>query len=219
MMQDVPNPIVLLLTLMMLGLAPFMAVMVTSFAKIVIVLSLVRNALGIQQVPPNLILNGLALVLTMFIMAPVGNEIGRIAEAAMAEQEDFQPAQFFEIAGEAREPLREFLSAHAQPAQQEFFMRSAHALWPAEQAEELRHDDLMVLVPAFTVSELIAAFKIGILLYLAFVVIDLLVANVLIAMGMMMFAPVVVSVPLKLLLFVMVDGWGQLIHGLVLTYQ
>ncbi len=218
-MEDIPNPIVLLLTLMTLGLAPFMAVMVTSFAKIVIVLSLVRNALGIQQIPPNLVLNGLALVLTLFIMAPVGNQIGGIVEATLEGREDFRPAHFFEIAGEAREPMREFLGAHTQPAQQEFFLRSAHALWPSEQAEVLESDDLMVLVPAFTVSELIAAFKIGVLLYLAFVVIDLLVANTLIAMGMMMFAPVVVSVPLKLLLFVMVDGWGKLIHGLVLTYQ
>ena len=98
-------------------------------------------------------------------------------------------------------------------------MQSAGKLWPEEQAKALQSDDLMVLVPAFTVSELTAAFKIGFIVYLAFVIIDLVVANVLVALGMMMFSPTVVAVPLKLLLFVLLDGWAKLIHGLILTYR
>jgi type III secretion protein R len=98
-------------------------------------------------------------------------------------------------------------------------VKSATRLWPAEQARDLREDDLMVLVPAFTVSELTAAFKIGFIIYLAFVIIDLVVANVLVALGMIMFSPTVVSVPLKLLLFVLIDGWAKLVHGLILTYR
>jgi type III secretion protein R len=212
-----PDPVVVLLTLGFLSLAPFMAIMVTSFAKLVIVLSLVRNALGLQQIPPNLVLNGLALVLSIYIMAPLGLRIMDSAEQRLAN--GVQTKALFEVIRDAREPLQQFLGKHAQPREREFFVQSAARLWPAEQAQALKNDDLMVLVPAFTVSELTAAFKIGFVIYLAFVVIDLVVANVLVALGMMMFSPTVVSVPLKLLLFVLLDGWSKLIHGLILTYR
>ena len=213
-----PDPVVVLLTLGVLALAPFMAIMVTSFAKIVIVLSLVRNALGLQQVPPNLVLSGLALVLSLYVMAPVMNHIAQIAEQRLAGGE-LKSAALFDILSSSREPIRTFLGKHAQPREREFFLKSAHQLWPTEQADALSKDDLSVLVPAFTVSELTAAFKIGFIVYLAFVIVDLVVANVLVALGMMMFSPTVVSVPLKLLLFVLLDGWAKLIHGLILTYR
>src|SRR5690349_8502815 len=195
-----------------------MAIMVTSFAKLVIVLSLVRNALGLQQIPPNLVLNGLALVLTMYIMAPLGLQIAQVAEQRLAGG-NINSKALFAIIADAREPLQQFLGKHAQPREREFFLRSAGKLWPEEQAKALADDDLMVLAPAFTVSELTAAFKIGFIVYLAFVIVDLVVANVLVALGMMMFSPTVVSVPLKLLLFVLLDGWAKLIHGLILTYR
>ncbi len=217
-MSGTPDPVVVLLTLGFLSLAPFMAIMVTSFAKLVIVLSLVRNALGLQQIPPNLVLNGLALVLSMYIMAPLGLQIMQSAEQRL-DGGPLQSKAMFDIIGDAREPLQGFLSKHAQPREREFFVQSAGKLWPEEQAQALKNDDLMVLVPAFTVSELTAAFKIGFVIYLAFVIIDLVVANVLVALGMMMFSPTVVSVPLKLLLFVLLDGWAKLIHGLILTYR
>jgi type III secretion protein R len=217
-MSGTPDPVVVLLTLVFLALAPFMAIMVTSFAKLVIVLSLVRNALGLQQIPPNLVLNGLALVLSMYIMAPLGLQIMKSAETRLAGG-PLQSQALFQVIGDAREPLQQFLGKHAQPREREFFVQSAGRLWPEQQAKELKSDDLMVLVPAFTVSELTAAFKIGFILYLAFVIIDLVVANVLVALGMMMFSPTVVSVPLKLLLFVLLDGWSKLIHGLILTYR
>lgn len=217
MLSGSPDPVVVLLTLGFLSLAPFMAIMVTSFAKLVIVLSLVRNALGLQQIPPNLVLNGLALVLSIYIMAPLGLRIMDSAEQRLAN--GVQTKALFEVIRDAREPLQQFLGKHAQPREREFFVQSAARLWPPEQAQALKTDDLMVLVPAFTVSELTAAFKIGFVIYLAFVVIDLVVANVLVALGMMMFSPTVVSVPLKLLLFVLLDGWSKLIHGLILTYR
>jgi type III secretion protein R len=217
-MSGTPDPVVVLITLGLLSLAPFMAMMVTSFAKIVIVLSLVRNALGLQQTPPNLVLNGLALVLSIYIMAPVAVQISQAAEQRLAGK-PLESKALFDIVSQAREPLRTFLGQHVQAREREFFLQSAARLWPAEQAAALKADDLMVLVPAFTVSELTAAFKIGFVLYLAFVIIDLVVANVLVALGMMMFSPTVVSVPLKLLLFVLLDGWSKLIHGLILTYR
>lgn len=218
MTSGTPDPVVVLLTLGLLALAPFMAIMVTSFAKLVIVLSLVRNALGLQQIPPNLVLNGLALVLSMYIMAPLGLQIVNGAEQRLAGG-GLSSKALFEIIKDTRDPLQQFLSKHAQPREREFFVKSAEKLWPEEQAKALKNDDLMVLVPAFTVSELTAAFKIGFIIYLAFVIVDLVVANVLVALGMMMFSPTVVSVPLKLLLFVLLDGWAKLIHGLILTYR
>jgi type III secretion protein R len=217
-MSGTPDPVVVLLTLGLLALAPFMAIMVTSFAKIVIVLSLVRNALGLQQVPPNLVLNGLALVLSIYIMAPIALQIGDAAQRRLGGSA-VEAQAFLDVISEAREPIRAFLGKHAQPREREFFVRSAEKLWPREQARALKNDDLMVLTPAFTVSELTAAFKIGFIVYLAFVIVDLVVANVLVALGMMMFSPTVVSVPLKLLLFVLLDGWAKLIHGLILTYR
>lgn len=217
-MAGTPDPVVIVLTLGLLALAPFIAIMVTSFAKIVIVLSLVRNALGLQQIPPNLVLNGLAMVLSMYIMAPVVAQISAAAEQRLTAA-PMESKALLDIVAAAREPLRGFLSKHAQPREREFFVKSAAKLWPAEQAQAVKNDDLMVLVPAFTVSELTAAFKIGFVIYLAFVVIDLVVANILVALGMMMFSPTVVSVPLKLLLFVLLDGWAKLIHGVILTYR
>jgi type III secretion protein R len=217
-MAGTPDPVVIVLTLGLLALAPFIAIMVTSFAKIVIVLSLVRNALGLQQIPPNLVLNGLAMVLSIYIMAPVATQISAAAEQRLTAT-PMESKALLDIVSAAREPLRGFLGKHAQPREREFFVKSAAKLWPAEQAQAVKNDDLMVLVPAFTVSELTAAFKIGFVIYLAFVVIDLVVANILVALGMMMFSPTVVSVPLKLLLFVLLDGWAKLIHGVILTYR
>jgi type III secretion protein R len=213
------DPVVIIVTMGLLALAPFMAIMVTSFTKIVIVMGLVRNALGLQQVPPNLVLNGLALVLSMYIMAPVANQISHVAEQHLNGGGELKSKVLFDILAGAREPLRAFLGKHVQEREREFFVTSASKLWPAEEAKSLKSDDLLVLIPAFTVSELTAAFKIGFVVYLAFVVVDLVVASVLVSLGMMMFSPTVVSIPLKLLLFVLLDGWAKLIHGLILTYR
>ena len=346
------SPAVVLVTVVTIALAPFVAVMVTSFTKIVVVLSLLRNALGLQQVPPNVVINGLAIVLSAYVMSPVimdthaavsaymagepppaqiqaqieQRAIARAermaarraqapqaaqradaatapavqgggaepppaspaaADALRAEAEavarDAGPAsgpaapegsegfvrapQFANVdngidppvtdaapAAEAadgpvvitatgapraptpaggsqmdaarmlgifeasKEPLRSFLIRHSNDAERAFFLKSAQRLLPADRRDDLDVDDFIVVIPAFTVSELTTAFQIGFLIFLPFLIIDLVVANILLALGMMMLSPTTISLPFKLLLFVLVDGWAKLVHGLVLTY-
>ncbi len=212
------TPASALLTVVALALAPFVAVMVTSFTKIVVTLSLLRNALGLQQVPPNIVLNGLALILTIYVMYPVGVEMNR-ANAGMdktAVASDTQ--QLLTYANRAKEPLRNFLLKHSSPRERGFFLRTAKRIVPPDVAQRLTQRDFIVVVPAFTVSELSAAFQIGFLIFLPFLIIDLVVSNILLAMGMMMLSPTTVSLPFKLLLFVLIDGWVKLAHGLVLSY-
>jgi type III secretion protein R len=121
--------------------------------------------------------------------------------------------------GAAREPFREFLEKHAQEREKRFFLRSAAAVWPKDEAAALQENDLIVLAPAFTLSELTDAFKIGFLLYITFIIIDLIIANILLAMGLNQVTPTNIAIPFKLLLFVVMDGWSALIHGLILTYK
>jgi type III secretion protein R len=211
------DPFYIVLALLTLSLVPFVALMVTSFVKISIVLSLVRNAIGIQQIPPNMVINGLALILTLYVMAPVGQEMFDILSKAFQKNENF--TQIMKSAVEAKEPLRKFLIKHSESKERHFFVQSARAIWQNEASGKLKPDDLVVLIPAFTVNELTKAFKIGFLIYLPFVIIDLIVSNVLLAMGMIMVSPMMISLPFKLLLFVMIDGWTKLIHGLVLSFR
>lgn len=215
-MNELSNPVYLIGMLVVLGLAPFLAIMVTSYVKIVVVLALIRNAIGIQQIPPNMVTNGLGIILSFYIMYPVAQDTFDILQSHEIDTQNIQSIR--EAATEGCEPLRKFLLKHASPRERAFFHRSAKELWPPERASGLKDDDLMVLIPAFTVSELTAAFQIGFLVYLPFIVIDLVVSNVLLAMGMMMVSPVTISLPFKLLLFVVANGWTRLIHGLVLTY-
>ena len=373
------SPALVLVTVVALALAPFVAVMVTSFTKIVVVLSLLRNALGLQQVPPNVVINGLAIVLSIYVMYPVildttaavnglppVSASGAAANARAASGPSTPPpattaaapaavspaapastgptapatraatptpppdasgagrnstnpadlppmspaaadAQAAEAAAQTRgplfanvtgtpgaqpapagattpaapgtvpaqagatgtatpapnanplstgarstvlvpapatpiselsllgggelnmqrlmvmfdagkEPLRRFLIAHSSDAERAFFLRSAQRLLPPASRGEISADDFIVVIPAFTVSELTAAFQIGFLIYLPFLIIDLVVSNLLLALGMMMMSPTTVSLPFKLLLFVLIDGWAKLVHGLVLTY-
>jgi type III secretion protein R len=211
------DPIVLTFSLAMLGLVPLVFVTTTSFLKISIVLSLVRNALGVQQSPPNIVLYALALMMTVFIRAPIGYEIG---DAVQAEPNATSNAtNLISAVKRGAEPMRKFLLANSKTEQRDFFVGQAKRIWPPKMANEVRHTDLLVLVPAFVVTELTAAFEIGFLLFLPFIVIDLVVSNILMAMGMMMVSPATITLPLKLFLFVMVDGWTRLLHGLVLTYR
>ncbi|MGO3128098.1 MAG: hypothetical protein ACTIJY_08500 [Luteimonas sp.] len=321
------SPALVLVTVVSLALAPFVAVMVTSFTKIVVVLSLLRNALGLQQVPPNVVINGLAIVLSIYVMYPVILDVNEAVQArlegrpppasvqrqiqARAEQQAIRegrpinvrpaatgtpadtdapaptsPAAADALAAEAqaqgtpdsvdpmfsavrggssndprqaeaaeqprglaeeitgggtggapaatgggfdtnrmllmidagKEPLRTFLIQHSSNSERAFFLRSVQRMLPPERRDGLTPDDFIVIVPAFTVSELTAAFQIGFLIFLPFLIIDLVVANILLALGMMMLSPTTVSLPFKLLLFVLIDGWAKLVHGLVLTY-
>jgi len=201
---------------MLLAMAPFVAVMVTSFTKLVVVLSLLRNALGLQQVPPNVVRNGLELVLSMYVMYPVGSEMASRLQGV--QNIGSSTDSMIQAAELTKEPLREFLIKHSRPVERAFFLKTAKKALSPEQAAELTDRDFIVVVPAFTISELAVAFQIGFLIFLPFLVIDLVISNVLMAMGMMMLSPTVVSMPFKLLLFVLIDGWVKLTHGLILTY-
>ncbi len=199
-----------------LGILPMLVMTLTSFVKIVVVLTLVRNALGIQQVPPSMVINGLALVLTCYILAPIGMATHDAFKRGSTGNSTQNMVDVFDA---ARVPFKAFLAKHAHERERQFFLRSAATLWPREQAEQLKSDDIVVLAPAFIVSELTEAFRIGFLLYLAFIIVDLVVANVLVAMGLSQASPTNIAIPFKLLLFVVLDGWSALLHGLVNTYQ
>lgn len=207
-----------LLTVVLIALAPFVAIMVTSFTKIVVVLSLLRNALGVQQVPPNLVINGLAMVLTIYVMYPVGTQV--MNDISEADQVATTTDGLLEIANVGKEPVREFLLQHSNELERSFFHSTVQRMNKEGNDVDLdvESSDFIVLLPAFTITELSEAFQIGFLIYLPFIIIDLVVSNILMALGMMMLSPTLVSLPFKLLLFVMVDGWAKLSHGLVMSY-
>ncbi len=205
-----------LITVIVLSLAPFVAVMATSFTKIVVVLSLLRQALGLQQVPPNLVLNGMALILTIYVMYPVGTRmmagVDNLDSAAQSSQE------MLIAANQAKEPLRDFLLKHSDPTDREFFLNTIRRMVDEDERDAISATDFVIVIPSFTLRELTTAFQIGFLIFLPFVIIDLVIANILMAMGMMMLSPTIVSLPFKLLLFVLIEGWAKLMHGLVLSY-
>ena len=217
---QVPDPLSLIILTAMLALAPFFAVMATSYVKLVVILSLVRNALGIQQIPPNMVLNGIAVIISVYIMAPIASQTYQIVEAEINEQPfaERDAEGLKDLLSSASEPIHNFLSRFTSSREKRFFVDNAERLWGKDSGINVSEDSFFVLVPAFTVSELTTAFEIGFLLYLPFIAIDLIVSNILLAMGMMMVSPMTISLPFKLLLFVLLDGWARLIHGIVLTY-
>lgn len=214
------SPGLVLVTVIGLALAPFVAVMVTSFTKIIVVLSLLRSAIGLQQTPPNVVLNGLAIILSFYVMHPVvlkvTDALAKTPPAAAAASSDVnRMVAMFDV---AKEPVREFLVKYTTPKERAFFLRTARASLPEDQRARVNEKDFVILIPAFTVSELTAAFQIGFLIFLPFLIIDMVVSNILMAMGMMMLSPNTIALPFKLLLFVLLDGWAKIVHGLVLTY-
>lgn len=217
-MENFPNPTLLIVVLGIASMAPFIAVMVSSYVKIVVVVYLVRNALGIQQIPPNLAVNGLAIILSLYIMAPIGTSMYETLATQSVDLSSIKDPAELAVFSESIEPLREFLISHTQEGERQFFHDTTAKIWPKEQAATVTKDDFLILLPSFTMSQLTSAFQIGFLVYLPFIAIDLIVSNILLSMGMMMVSPMTISLPFKLLLFVMVDGWTRLIHGLVLTY-
>jgi len=280
--NQVANPIVMVIVLAVLALAPFIVVMLTSFVKISVVLSIVRNALGTQQVPPNQIITGLAFVLTIFIMVPVGRQMYQDAGNISNTRDIFSEASvktLFDASQKAKEPLRRFLAVHSHVKDRELFMdlavrleasaqprsKAQAAPKPTEPVPQLAtvgvpatadssnpsaqgaaqspassgqpspapvqapaasspplerpdKNDFQVLIPAFVTSQLKEAFEVGFLIFVPFIVVDMVVANILLAMGMQMLSPTVISLPFKLLLFVLVDGWFLIVRGLVLSY-
>ncbi len=214
-----PEPITLIALIVAFGIAPFVALMVTSYTKLVIVFGLLRTALGLQQTPPNMVLNGLAIILSIYIMAPVGMDVSDAMRGRTFGAKGEGLNDIMTVIDAAKVPLKEFLQKHTHERERQFFLKSATSIWPKARAERLEADDFMVLVPSFTLSELTRAFQIGFVIYIVFVVVDLIVATILLALGMSMISPTTISLPFKLLLFVMLDGWTRLIHGLVLSYR
>jgi type III secretion protein R len=198
-----------------LAAVPLLVVTMTAFVKISIVLFILRNALGLQQTPPNIVLNTVALMLAFFISAPVlanAYDAAKAAAPSMSRLSDLEAALAASL-----EPFQAFLAKHADPRQTEFFVSATTKVW-GDTMPAPRPDALIALVPGFMLTELTRAFVAGFVIYLPFLVIDLVVTAVLMAMGMQQVSPNVISVPFKLLLFVMVDGWSRLFHGLVLSY-
>ncbi|WNG29510.1 EscR/YscR/HrcR family type III secretion system export apparatus protein [Cystobacter fuscus] len=211
------TPLSMMGMLAVMSLLPFAVLMLTSFSKIAVVLSLARSAMGTQQAPPTLVLTGLAAVLSGHIMAPV---MERMYDAGQAVYEDMgSGARILEGAGTVTEPLRAFLIKHGSPEERARLVDLARELRPPEEAERVHEESLFVVIPAFVLTELKEAFQIGFLVFLPFLVLDMVVANVLLALGMQSLSPSQVSLPFKILLFVAVDGWSLLARGLILGYR
>jgi len=195
----------ILFLLTVLSLAPAIVVMMTSFTRLIVVFSLIRHALGTQQMPPNQVLIGLALLLTFFLMSPVYNKVNKEAlQPYLAEKITQQ-----EAIKRALQPVREFMFKQTRKKDLALFMKVSKQ----ERPKSMEEVPTLVLIPSFVISELKTAFQIGFLIYIPFLVIDMVVASVLLSMGMMMLPPFMVSLPFKLMLFVLVDGWNLLVKS------
>lgn len=214
------NPLVLIIVIGALALAPFALIMLTSFVKISVVLSILRTALGTQQVPPNQVITGISLILTVFIMAPVVEKMYQDAGTEIIFSE-VSVNKLMDVAQKGQAPLKEFLERYAHETDRRMFLELAQrmAIRNKNDPKEIQYGDFRVLIPAFVTSQLTEAFRIGFFLFIPFLVIDMVVSNILQAMGMFMLSPTTISLPFKLLLFVMIDGWSLILRNLVLGYM
>ena len=209
--EKVSSALQILVLLTILTLAPAILIMTTSFARIIIVLSFLRQAMGTQQTPPTQILIGLALFLTMFVMGPVWSEINEGALKPYMEEELGQ----FEALKLAEIPIKRFMLNHTREKDLSLFINLSEDKSP-ESKEDV---SIQTIVPAFIISELKTAFQIGFLIYIPFLILDMVVASILLSMGMMMLPPVLISLPFKLMLFVMVDGWYLTVGSLMKSFS
>lgn len=205
--ENVSTSVKLMLLLTVLSLAPSILVLMTSFVRIVIVLSFVRTALATQQMPPNQVIIGLALFMSFFIMAPTLQEVNDTALTPLFNDE----IKLEEAYNRASLPFKDFMSAHTRQKDLALFLEYSQA----ERPESIADIPLTTLVPAFAISEIKTAFQIGFMVFIPFLVIDMIVASVLMSMGMMMLPPVMISLPFKILLFVLVDGWYLVVKSLL----
>jgi len=209
--QEVAVSLQILALLTILALAPSIIIMTTAFIRIVVVLSFTRSALAMQQTPPNQIIIGLALFLTFFVMAPTWGEINeQVLQPYLAGE--LGPEEAFAT---AVEPLKEFMYRQTRSRDIRLFLQLGETVRPEEPADIPLH----VLIPAFVISELKTAFQIGFMLYIPFLVIDMIVASTLMSMGMLMLPPVMISLPFKIMLFVMVDGWYLVVNSVISGFQ
>ena len=210
------RPLALVVALALVGLLPFLLMTLTSFVKISTVLHIARSAIGVPDVPSSTVVVALAAALTFLAMAPVASRVAdRVTPLLEPAAGQSTSAWFHDVVVAVREPLRGFLSANASPRQKARFYELSRNARGGTDAPAVERDDMSVVVPAFLVSELVAAFTLGFAIYLPFLVVDLVVANVLAALGMQTLNPVQISLPFKLLLFVAADGWGLLAQTLV----
>lgn len=220
-----PNVVTMMAVITLVALLPYVIILLTSFLKIVIVLSLLRNALGVQQSPPNQALTGIALLMSIYVMFPTCvamYDAGKDYIANDAPKNLFSgnsAAYIYNVVDKTKEPLKKFLMRNMSTGHQRNFYQLAYKSMPKDFRQDLKMDDFIVLAPAYITSQLKGAFEIGVLIYLPFFVIDLVTSNILLAMGMMMLSPLTIALPLKLLLIVMTDGWTLVIQGLVQTYK
>lgn len=208
-----------------LSILPFAVMLLTSYVKVVVVLSLLRNALGVQQTPPNQVLNGIAIMITIYVMFPTGlamyNAAGDYVKQNAPEVLFSGPTATYvvNVMDKAKEPLRTFLQRNCSAKNVKSFYQLAYKTFPPSYKPKLKPNDFIILIPSFITSQLKIAFEIGVLIYLPFFVIDLVTSNILLAMGMMMLSPLTIALPLKLLLLVMVDGWTIIVQGLTLSFR
>jgi type III secretion protein R len=218
------RPLMLFLAIAALSLLPFVLLLMTSFVKIAVVLSVLKSAFGTSQIPPSQVVTGLAIILTLFVMAPTGMRMFQsveplLGQGAGTELLSGQSVQALAAAtAKAKEPLRDFLLKHAGPKDRAVFHSLALRMRTPEERVGISERDFLIVVPAFLTSELRRAFEIGFLLFVPFLVVDMVIANLLLALGMHMLSPTTVSLPFKLLLFVLADGWQLLLRGLVESY-
>jgi type III secretion protein R len=216
-MTDAPSTVGFIILLTILGLLPFLMVTMTAFLKISVVMFIIRNALGLQQTPPTMVLYSIALILTVFVSLPLIEDVSNRLAAHPLDTSSLDKLQ--ESANVVKDPVKAYLIRFAKPGERQFFLSSTARIWPESARANVKDDDFIILLPAFVSSELTRAFEIGFLLFLPFLIIDIVVSNILMAMGMMMVSPTLISLPLKLFLFVAVDGWSRLMHGLILSYS
>lgn len=209
--QGVATVIQLLILLTVLSLAPSILIMMTSFTRLIVVLAFVRNALSLQQMPPNPVLIGLALFLTVFVMAPVWSTVQQDALMPFMSGEINQEEAY----NRAMKPIREFMLKNTREQDLKLFIGAAGMGRPETPDDVATY----VLIPAFIISELKTAFQIGFIVFVPFLIIDIVVASTLMSMGMMMLPPVMISLPFKVLLFVMVDGWNLVVRSLLQGYM
>lgn len=211
------NPLNLIVLVGLMGLLPFFLTLVTAYIKVIVVSYLVRNALGVQQVPPTMVLTGLALILSAFVMAPVAVSTYNLLKAQTLPP-DMGIMDLLTLMGGLTDPLRDFLQANSDSTVTRALLTTATNIWPQEIHYLIDADNLIFVIPSFVITELTESFQIGFLLYLPFIAIDLIISNILLAMGMMMVSPMTISLPFKLLLFVTLEGWLKLCQGLLYSY-
>jgi flagellar biosynthesis protein FliP len=200
----------LIILMSSLALVPFVVVSMTSFLRYMIVLSILKTALGTQQVPPAIVLVGMALILTMYTMSPVFGEIYTQINPIMQKN-----GSVMQIMAAGSEPLKNFMMRQTRQSDVAFFVQMNHAKPPASPKDL----SIWEVAPAFMVSELRTSFEIGFIVFIPFIVIDLVVANILLALGMMMLSPTIISLPFKILIFVAVDGWSLIVDGLIQSFN